>query len=99
MSYEVIAIPHFKRGIKKLAKKYPSLKVEFEQLVETLQINPEQGTPLGNHCFKIRLAVASKGKKESGGARVITCLKVLKKSFTCYQFLTNPNKIPSVITN
>ena len=32
-------------------------------------------TPLGNHCFKIRLAIKSKGKGKSGGARVITFLE------------------------
>jgi hypothetical protein len=27
---------------------------------------------LGNNCFKIRVAIASKGKGRSGGARVVT---------------------------
>jgi hypothetical protein len=30
------------------------------------------GIPLGNNCFKIRIAVASKGKGKSGGGRIIT---------------------------
>jgi hypothetical protein len=30
------------------------------------------GTPLGHSCYKIRLAIKSKGKGKSGGARVIT---------------------------
>ena len=72
MNYEVIATPRFKRDIKKLAKKYPSIKQEFADLVDLLTNGPEQGTPLGNHCFKIRLAISSKGKGKSGGARVIT---------------------------
>ena len=59
-----------------MVKKYPSLKNEFVELVAKLQENPEQGTALGNHCFKIRLAVSSKGAGKSGGARVITCLQV-----------------------
>ena len=37
MSYELIAIPNFKREIKKLAKKFPSLKNDFAQLLESLQ--------------------------------------------------------------
>lgn len=41
-------------------------------LVQSLKTNPEQGTPLGKSCFKIRLSVASKGKGKSGGARIIT---------------------------
>lgn len=76
MSYEVIAIPHFQREIKKLVKKYPSLKNDFARLIEILQVNPKQGTPLGNNCYKIRLAITSKGKGKSGGSRVITHLKV-----------------------
>ena len=55
MNYDVIAIPNFKREIKKLAKKFPSLKADFAQLTETLQQNPEQGSPLGNNCYKIWL--------------------------------------------
>lgn len=76
MSYEVIAIPNFKREIKKLVKKFPSLKNDFAQLLENLQEEPTQGTPLGNNCFKIRMAITSKGKGKSGGSRVITHLKV-----------------------
>ena len=72
MSYSVIAIPNFKRQLKKLAKKYVSLKIEFSKLIEDLEQNPFKGAPLGNNCFKIRLAIASKGKGKSGGARVIT---------------------------
>jgi hypothetical protein len=40
--------------------------------VQSLKENPEQGTPLGHNCYKTRLAIASKGKGKSGGARVIT---------------------------
>ena len=32
------------------------------------------GTPLSRNCFKIRLAIKSKGKGKSGGARIITCV-------------------------
>jgi len=34
------------------------------------------GTPIGNNCYKIRLAISSKGKGKSGGARVITYLYI-----------------------
>jgi hypothetical protein len=36
------------------------------------------GTSLGNNCYKIRLAIASKGKGKSGGARVITHIQLTK---------------------
>ncbi len=55
-----------------MAKKYRSIKNDLEELIGQLEQNPELGTPLGYNCFKIRLAIASKGKDKSGGARVIT---------------------------
>ena len=75
MPYAVITIPRFDREMKRLAKKYSSLKGEYESLVKELEINPETGIPLGNNLYKIRLAIASKGRGKSGGARVITYLK------------------------
>ena len=72
MNYNILAIPPFDRQLKRLARKYPSLKIEFTNLLENIETNPEQGTPLGNNCFKIRLVIQSKGKGKSGGARVIT---------------------------
>ena len=30
------------------------------------------GNALGNNCFEIRMAITSKGKGKSGGARIIT---------------------------
>lgn len=72
MSYSVLTIPPFDRQLKRLAKKYPSLKNEFAKLLESLERMPEQGTSLGNNCYKIRISIASKGKGKSGGDRVIT---------------------------
>jgi len=75
MHYNVITFPRFDREMKQLAKKYASLKGEYEALVEELSNNPEKGIPLGNNFYKIRLAIASKGKGKSGGARIITYFK------------------------
>ena len=72
MNYNIIAVPTFKKELKRLVKKYPSLKNELADLFELLQTQPKQGTNLGNNCYKIRIAIASKGKGKSGGARVIT---------------------------
>lgn len=76
MSYNISSIPLFDKQAKRLAKKYPSLKKDLTELIESLANNPEQGTALGNSFYKIRLAIASKGKGKSGGARVITYVKV-----------------------
>ena len=72
MSYKVKSIEVFERQAKKLIRKYPSLKSELLMLVEELKDNPKQGTAIGKSCYKIRLAIKSKGKGKSGGARVIT---------------------------
>ena len=72
MNYKVFLTDNFKREAKKLAKKYPSLKSELAALGEQLSENPEQGIPLGNNVYKIRLSISSKGKGKSGGARLIT---------------------------
>jgi mRNA-degrading endonuclease RelE of RelBE toxin-antitoxin system len=76
MNYKVKFIPKFEKELKRLAKKYPSLKNEYIFLVQSLKIEPEQGISLGNNCYKIRIAIASKGKGKSGGTRVITYVQV-----------------------
>jgi hypothetical protein len=72
MSSEVKSIAVFEKQTKRLVKKYPSLKIELLNLVASLKENPEQGSPIGKSCYKIRIAIASKGKGKSGGARLIT---------------------------
>ncbi len=72
MSYSIIPTHKFEREIKRLVKKFPSLKKEYATLIGELKKNPAAGTPLGDGCYKIRLAIASKNKGKSGGARVIT---------------------------
>jgi mRNA-degrading endonuclease RelE of RelBE toxin-antitoxin system len=59
-----------------LAKKFPSLKNEFAQLIAVLSADPKSGTFIGNNCYKIRLAINSKGKGKRGGARVITYMYI-----------------------
>lgn len=72
MSFEVRTISVFERQAKRLTKKIPSLKSELAELTNQLKEEPTSGTAIGNDCYKIRLAIASKGKGKSGGARVIT---------------------------
>lgn len=79
MSYKIFTIPPFDRQLKRLSKKYPSLKKEFAALIQNLEKNPTQGVNLGYNCYKIRLALASKGKGKSGGARLITNLVIAEE--------------------
>jgi len=80
MKFEVLTIKAFEKHAKPLLKKYPSLRGELRELVLSLQVSPEQGTSIGNNCYKIRLAISSKGKGKSGGARVITYVLVDERS-------------------
>lgn len=77
MSYKVDTILLFDKQAKRLSKKYPSLKNDLAALIKKLAEEPEQGTALGNNFYKIRLAITAKGKGKSGGARVITYVKVI----------------------
>lgn len=80
MPFELIPTPQFLKEAKALAKKYPSLKNDLNSLAEELQANPATGEPLGKDCYKIRLAISSKGKGKSGGGRVITCIKIAQET-------------------
>jgi hypothetical protein len=69
-------LPVFVKRLKELSRKYPSIKKDFANLLDLLQKYPQTGTPLGKDCYKIRLAIKSKNTGKSGGARVITCVKI-----------------------
>ena len=73
MNYAIQITDNFFKKIKKLVKKYKSLADDLEILKKELIENPEIGVSLGGNVRKIRMAIASKGKGKSGGARVITC--------------------------
>ena len=71
MSYNIKTTEVFEKQAKRLIKKYASLKSELLDLFNNLKSGMEMGTPIGSSCYKIRLAIYSKGKGKSGGARVI----------------------------
>lgn len=80
MSYQVESIENFEREAKRLKKKFPSLKEEIGNLIDSLEENPFIGTSMRDGFYKIRLKIKSKGKGKSGGARVITCVKVISET-------------------
>ncbi|MBI3510146.1 MAG: type II toxin-antitoxin system RelE/ParE family toxin [Bacteroidetes bacterium] len=80
MNYKVEVLPSFEREAKRLYKKYRSIRKDLSQLVIALETNPVQGTPLGNGFYKVRMAISSKGKGKSGGARVITLVRVVSRT-------------------
>lgn len=77
MSFSIIPTPPFEKELKQLVKKYPSLRKDIATLADKLLEEPKMGTSLGNDCYKIRIAISSKGRGKSGGARVITYVKIV----------------------
>ena len=77
MSYNILYTPEFSKEIKRLLKKYPSFKKDFSLLLQSLQQHPLQGFSLGNNFYKIRLAISGKMSGKSGGARIISFVKII----------------------
>jgi mRNA-degrading endonuclease RelE of RelBE toxin-antitoxin system len=88
MNYKIEATIDFEKQLKSLAKKYRSLSSDLKKFEADLLANPTMGDDLGNNTRKVRMAIASKGKGKSGGARVITCNVLLNITNTKIYLLT-----------
>lgn len=75
---EILLHEEFERNFRNLARKYPSLQHDIDDLITSLENDPIQGESLGKSCYKVRLRIKSKGKGKSGGGRVITCVKIVE---------------------
>ena len=67
----------FRIAFKRLKKRHKSLETDFEQLLASLLLNPMQGVELEGGARKVRLAITSKGRGKSGGARVIIRVRIV----------------------
>lgn len=72
MNYNITTERAFLRELKRLSKKYKSMKQDLQRLQEELLTNPLSGADLGNGVRKVRMAIGSKNRGKSHGARVIT---------------------------
>lgn len=72
MNFEILTTDDFEKSFKVLAKKYRSIVNDIQNLRDSLKQNPFQGDELTPGIRKIRMAITSKGRGKSGGARVIT---------------------------
>ncbi len=72
MNYKFEYAPTFEKELKRLSKKYKSLKKDIQKLEEEIKENPILGKNLGGGIKKIRLNISSKKQGKSGGARVIS---------------------------
>jgi len=75
MSYEVRVVDEFKKDVKKLLKKYRSIKTDILNLIENLEEDYNIGINLGSNLYKIRVKNSDIGGK-SGGYRVIYYTKL-----------------------
>ncbi|SOD78492.1 type II toxin-antitoxin system RelE/ParE family toxin [Spirosoma fluviale] len=80
MSYEILTLSVFDKQLKRLAKKYSSIKADLIRLSQELTNNPTLGKSLGNNLYKVRLEITSKRTGKSGVARVITYVKIIDET-------------------
>ena len=76
----IIPTETFKKEAKILSKKFNSFEDDIEIILNEIRTNPFYGVSLGKNCYKIRFAIKSKRKGKSGGARLITLVKIIKNS-------------------
>lgn len=97
MNVSITTLDEFERQARRLSKKYKSLKNDLANLQKELLEDPFQGDDLGGGVRKIRMAISSKGKGKSGGARILT-LNVLVSDDANVTLLTiyDKNEIDNV---
>jgi len=88
MNYQTVTTEDFDRKVKTLSKKYRSLKADLIAFEKELLANPTMGDDLGDNIRKVRMAIASKNKGKSGGARIITCTVLVNVTNTDIYLLT-----------
>jgi mRNA-degrading endonuclease RelE of RelBE toxin-antitoxin system len=76
MNFEVA--PEFEKSLKRLCKKYPSLKTDYLSFLSDLEKNPTMGDEIFPNCRKVRIAIKSKGKGKSGGGRIIFYFEIIE---------------------
>ncbi len=77
MAFDVILTSGFKKELKHIAKKHRQILSDVNQLIDKLAVNPVIGDDLGKNVYKVRLAITGSSKGKSGGARVITYIKII----------------------
>jgi len=77
MTFEVILTAGFRKELKQIAKRHRQILSDIKILIEELAKTPEIGTNLGKNVYKIRLAISGTSKGKSGGARVISYVKIV----------------------
>ena len=77
MRYEVRVVDEFKKDVKKLFKKYRSIKTDILNLIEKLEEDYTIGIDLGSNLYKIRVKNSDIGGKSGG-------YDLIKKTSACF---------------
>ena len=72
MNYNVEYHDNFKKELKPLSKKYPSIKGDLQYFLDNIEKELLLADDLGGGFRKIRFNIKSKGKGKQGGARIIS---------------------------
>lgn len=93
MKFEVTI--EFEKSLKRLSKKYKSLKDDYIQFLNELEKNPYIGDEIIENCRKARIAIKSKGKGKSGGGRVIFYYEIVNDKIILL-YIYDKNKLENV---
>lgn len=92
MNYSFNTTDDFDKEIKKLSKKYASLKQDFQNVLDNIETELALADDLGDGFKKIRIKIKSKGKGSSGGGRIITYETIIAIDETKVIFTSIYNK-------
>jgi mRNA-degrading endonuclease RelE of RelBE toxin-antitoxin system len=96
MNFEVTQ--EFEKALKKLGKKYRSLKDDYLSFLKELEANPTMGDEIFCNCRKARIAIKSKGKGKSGGGRVIFYYEITQKDELILLYIYDKSEMENVQT-
>ena len=95
MNFEVA--PEFEKSLKRLSKKYKSLKSDYLKFLKELENNPMLGDEIFPNCRKARIAIKSKGKGKSGGGRIVFYFEIID-NLIILLFIYDKSEIENVQT-
>lgn len=89
MKYDVIFASSFKRSLKRLEKRFRSVKKDVKIAIEVLLENPELGAEIqgGSGVRKLRVKNSDLKRGKSGGYRLIYCIDDEKQNKMCLLLL------------
>lgn len=71
MKFDYFKTPTFSKELKRLEKKYPSIKNDILNIQSQIENKTIPIIDLGNNLKKIKLKITSNNKGKSGGARMV----------------------------